>query len=266
MKVSWWSMIRLYTILVYVLMFAPIAVVLILSFNPEQFGSFPMKGFSLKWYVRLAENERIVSCFKNSLILGFVSASMSALIGILSALAFVRYDFRGKHLLNTLLVAPIMIPRVILGLALLLFLRWLQQPKSFFLLLIGHVIITMPFVITVVQARLVGIQKVFEEAAMTLGANAFHTFREITLPLLAPAILAGMLFAFTISFDEVIATLFWSTASTQTVPIEIFGMLRESISPELNALGMVMIILTILIFLLAMYLPKKLAKLGNTHL
>jgi spermidine/putrescine transport system permease protein len=191
---------------------------------------------------------------------------VSAVIGILSALAFVRYDFRGKNLLNTLMVAPIMIPRVILGIALLLFLRWLQHPKSFFLLLIGHVIITMPFVIIVVQARLVGIQKVFEEAAMTLGANAFHTFREITLPLLAPAILAGMLFAFTISFDEIIATLFWSTARTQTVPIEIFGMLRESISPELNALGMVMVILTILIPLLAMYLPKKLAKLGNVHL
>jgi spermidine/putrescine transport system permease protein len=147
--------------------------------------------------------------------------------------------------------------------ALLLFLRWLQQPKSFFMLLVGHVLITLPFVILVVQARLVGIQRVFEEAAMSLGANAFQTFREVTLPLLAPAILAGMLFAFTISFDEIIATLFWATARNQTVPIEIFGMLRESISPELNALGMVMIILTIAIPLLAMYLPKKFSRLGN---
>lgn len=262
MKMSGWSIVRLYTIIIYIWMFAPIVVVLILSFNPEQFGSFPMKGFSLKWYERLAQNEKIVSCFKNSLIIGFLSASISTMIGILAAMAFVRYEFRGKNLLNTLLVAPIMIPRVILGMALLLFLRWLQQPKSFFLLLIGHVIITMPFVILVVQARLVGIQRVYEEAALTLGANAFQTFREVTLPLLAPAILAGMLFAFTISFDEIIATLFWATASNQTVPIEIYGMLRESISPELNALGMVMIILTIGIPLLAIYLPKKLTKIG----
>lgn len=263
MKISGWSLIRLYTILVYIWMFAPIAVVIILSFNPEQFGSFPMKGFSLKWYAKLAQNESIVASFKNSLILGFMSAFISTIIGILAAIAFVRYEFPGKNMLNTLLVAPIMIPRVILGMALLLFLRWLQQPKSFFLLLVGHVIITLPFVILVVQARLVGIQRVFEEAAMTLGANAFHTFKEITFPLLAPAILAGMLFAFTISFDEIIATLFWATARNQTVPIEIFGMLRESISPELNALGMVMVLLTIAIPLLAMYLPRKLARVGN---
>jgi spermidine/putrescine transport system permease protein len=262
MRISGWAMIRLYTMVVYIWMFAPIAVVIILSFNPEQFGSFPMKGFSFKWYEKLAQNATIVSCFKNSLIIGFLSASVSTMIGILAAMAFVRYEFRGKNLLNTLLVAPIMIPRVILGMALLLFLRWLQQPKSFFLLLIGHVIITMPFVILVVQARLVGIQRIYEEAAMTLGANSLQTFREITLPLLAPAIMAGMLFAFTISFDEIIATLFWATARNQTVPIEIYGMLRESISPELNALGMVMIILTIAIPLLAMYLPKKIAKFG----
>ncbi len=263
MKISGWSLIRLYTILVYIWMFAPIGVVIILSFNPEQFGSFPMKGFSLRWYAKLAQNEPIVVAFKNSLVLGFLSAIISTILGILAAMAFVRYDFPGKTMLNTLLVAPIMIPRVILGMALLLFLRWLQQPKSFFMLLVGHVLITLPFVILVVQARLVGIQRVFEEAAMSLGANAFQTFREVTLPLLAPAILAGMLFAFTISFDEIIATLFWATARNQTVPIEIFGMLRESISPELNALGMVMIILTIAIPLLAMYLPKKFSRLGN---
>lgn len=254
---SGWSLIRLYTILVYIFMFAPIVAVIILSFNPEQFGSFPMKGFSFRWYVKLAHNTSILSAFKNSIILGGLTALLVTAIGVPAAMAFVRYDFPGKNTLNTLLLTPIMIPEVVLGVALLLFIRWLQQPKSFVMLLVGHVVITLPYVLLVVQARLVGIKREFEEAALTLGANAFHTFREVTLPLLMPAVLAGMLFAFTISFDDVTATLFWATTRNQTVPVKIFGMLRNSISPEINALGTVMIVLTVSIPLLAGYLSRR---------
>jgi spermidine/putrescine transport system permease protein len=143
---------------------------------------------------------------------------------------------------------------------LLLFIRWLQMPKSFLLLVIGHSVITLPYVLLVVQARLVGIKRTYEEAAMTLGANPAQTFREVTLPLLAPALLAGMLFAFTISFDDVTATLFWATAQNQTVPVKIFGMLRNSISPEINALGSVMIFLTITTPLLAGYLIRRFSR------
>jgi spermidine/putrescine transport system permease protein len=260
LRISGWSLIRAYTILVYVFMFAPIAVVIVLSFNPEQFGSFPMKGFSLRWFFRLAQNETILHAFKISLILGFLTAVISTTIGILAAMAFVRYEFPGKNTLNTLLLSPIMIPEVILGVALLLFIRWLQQPKSFMLLLIGHVVLTLPYVLLIVQARLVGIKREYEEAARSLGANSFQTFKEVTLPLLTPAILAGMLFAFTISFDDVTATLFWATAQNQTVPVKIFGMLRHSISPEINALGTVMILLTIATPLLAGYLSRKFAR------
>jgi spermidine/putrescine transport system permease protein len=182
---------------------------------------------------------------KNSLILGSLTAVISTGIGILAALAFIRFEFPGKNTLNTLLLSPIMIPEVVLGVALLLFLRFLQQPKSFALLLIGHVVLTLPYVLLIVQARLVGIKKEYEEAAKSLGANAFQTFREVTFPLLLPAILAGALFAFTISFDDITATLFWATAQNQTVPVKIFSMLRNSISPEINALGAVMIVLTV---------------------
>ena len=262
MKISGWSLIRSYTILVYVFMFAPIVVVLVLSFNPEQFGCFPMKGFSLRWFVKLAQNQTILIAFKNSLILGSVTALVSTTVGILAAMAFVRFNFPGKNTLNTLLLAPIMIPEVILGVALLLFIRWLQQPKTFALLVIGHVVLTLPYVLLIVQARLGGIKREYEEAAQSLGANAFQTFKEVTLPLLTPAILAGMLFSFTISFDDITATLFWATAQNQTVPVKIFGMLRNSISPEINALGTVMIILTIGAPLLAGYLSRKFAR-GN---
>ena len=259
---SGWSLIRAYTFLVYLWMFTPIVAVVLLSFNPQQFGSFPMEGFSFKWYVKLAHNTTILAAFKNSIILGALTSVFATAIGIPAAMAFVRYDFRGKETLNTLLLAPIMIPEVVLGVALLLFIRWLQQPKSFVILLVGHVVLTLPFVLLVVQARLVGIKKEYEEAALTLGASPFQTFRSITFPLLAPAIFAGMLFAFTISFDDVTATLFWATAQNQTIPVKIFGMLRNSISPEINALGAVMIVLTVSLPLLAGYISRKFAR-GN---
>ena len=259
-KISGWSLIRFYTILVYVFMFTPIIAVIILSFNPEQFGSFPMKGFSFKWYFKLAQNKPILSAFKNSLVLGSLTAVLVTAIGIPASMAFIRYEFPGKNTLNTLLLTPIMIPEVILGVALLLFIRWLQQPKSFLLLLIGHVVITLPYVLLVVQARLVGIKREYEEAALSLGAGPLQTFKEITLPLLTPVILAGMLFSFTISFDDVTATLFWATASMQTVPVKIFGMLRNSVSPEINALGTVMIVMTISTPLLAGYLARKFSR------
>jgi spermidine/putrescine transport system permease protein len=257
---SGWSLIRAYTLLVYVWMFTPIVAVVLLSFNPQQFGSFPMEGFSFKWYVKLAHNTTILTAFKNSLVLGSLTSVLSTAIGIPAAMAFVRYEFRGKETINTLLLAPIMIPEVVLGVALLLFLRWLQQPKSFLLLLVGHVVLTLPYVLLVVQARLVGIRKEYEEAALSLGASPFQTFREITFPLLAPAVFAGMLFAFTISFDDVTATLFWATARNQTVPVQIFGMLRNSISPEINALGAVMIVLTVSLPLVAGYLTRRFAR------
>jgi len=257
---SGWSLIKLYTLLVYVWMFTPIVAVVLLSFNPQQFGSFPMEGFSFKWYIKLAQNETILIAFKNSLVLGSLTALIATTIAIPAAMAFVRYDFPGKETLNTLLLSPIMVPEVVLGVSLLLFIRWLQMPKSFALLLMGHVVLTIPYILLVVQARLVGIKREYEEAALSLGASPFQTFMQITFPLLAPAIFAGMLFSFTISFDDVTATLFWATAQNQTVPVKIFSMLRNSISPDINALGAVMIVLTVSLPLAAGYISRKFAR------
>ncbi|WP_035244155.1 ABC transporter permease [Desulfonatronovibrio hydrogenovorans] len=259
-RITGWSFIRLYTILVYVFMFLPIVVVIILSFDTQQFASFPMQGFTLKWYAELAQNQSIIQAFKSSLLLGTLAALISTTIAVPAAMAFVRYSFRGKNSLNTLLLAPIMVPEVVLGVALLLFMRWLQQPKSFAMLLLGHVMLTLPYVLLIVQARMVSINNVYEEAAKSLGANPFQTFREVTLPLLLPAVLAGILFAFTISFDNITATLFWATAEHQTVPVRIFGMLRHSISPEINALGTVMIFFTIMAPLTAALLIRYFSK------
>jgi spermidine/putrescine transport system permease protein len=240
-----WQAIKAFTVVVYVFMFAPILVTLTLSFNASQFGGFPMTGFSLQWFGVLADNDNILRAFRMSVMVGALTAVICTVLGILAAIALVRYDFRGKELINTLLVAPVLIPEVVLAIGLLLFLRWLQQPRTFLLLLLGHVMLSFPYVVLVVQARLIGIKRVYEEAALSLGANRLQTFREITMPLLMPAVFAGILLAFTISFDNVTATMFWRPPGVETMPTQIFSMLHTSISPEINALGTLMIVITV---------------------
>ncbi|KJS17646.1 MAG: spermidine/putrescine ABC transporter permease [Hoeflea sp. BRH_c9] len=254
-----WRLIRTYTILVYLFMFLPIAVVVLLSFNANQFGSFPMTGVSTRWFEALWENEAIMRAFRTSILLGLMTAAISTVLGVLASLALVRYAIPGRNLITTLLIAPILVPEVVLAVALLLFLNFLNIGKSFTLLLAGHVIFTLPFVILVVQARLVSIRRDVEEAALSLGASPRQTFFAITLPLLMPAVAAGGLFAFTISFDDITGTLFWKPGGIETVPTQIFSMLRNSISPEINALGTVIIVLTVGLPLIGAAVARKLA-------
>lgn len=258
--ISSWSLIRFGTILIYLFMFAPVTVVVLLSFNANQFGSFPMEGLSLRWFAALLDNQAIVRAFQTSLLLGALTAVISTTLGVLGSLAMVRYDFPGKSLIATALIAPILVPEVVLAVALLLFLGAMGIPKSFPLLLAGHVIFTLPFVVLVVQARLVAVKREYEEAAMSLGAGPIETFFQITLPLILPAVLAGGLFAFTISFDDITGTLFWKPGGVETVPTQIFAMLRNSISPEINALGTVMIVITVALPLLSAGVARQLAR------
>ena len=254
-----WRLIRIYTILVYLFMFLPIAVVVLLSFNANQFGSFPMTGLSIRWFEVLWNNDAIMRAFRTSIVLGLMTAVISTILGVLASLALVRYKIPGRNLITTLLIAPILVPEVVLAVALLLFLNFLNIGKSFMLLLLGHVIFTLPFVILVVQARLVSIKRDVEEAALSLGASPMQTFFSVTLPLLMPAVAAGGLFAFTISFDDITGTLFWKPGGIETVPTQIFSMLRNSISPEINALGTVIIVLTVGLPLIGAAIARKLA-------
>lgn len=254
------SLIRLFSVAVYVFMFTPVAVVVLLSFNSSQFGGFPIEGFSLRWFWTLADNEAVMRAFQTSLMLGILTAIIATTIGILACLALIRHSIIGQNFFNMMLISPVLVPEVVLAVGLLLFMRWLDQPRSFAMLLMGHVLLALPFVVLVVQARLIGIRRVYEEASRSLGANSFQTFFEVTLPLLMPAVFAGMLFAFTISFDNITATLFWRPAGMETVPTQIFGMLRHSISPEINALGTVMIVITVGLPLLAGALARYFAR------
>jgi spermidine/putrescine transport system permease protein len=255
-----WQALKLFTIAVYFFMFAPILVVVILSFNDSMFGGFPMTGVSLRWYEKLMGNEAVLRAFKTSLWVALVTSVICTALGILAAMALVRYDFPGKEFINTLAIAPALVPETVLGVGLLLLIRWAEQPRTLGLMVAGHIMLALPYVVLVVQARLVGIKRVYEEAALSLGANRFHTFREITLPLLMPAVVASLLLVFTISFDNITASMFWRPAGVETMPTQILAMLKISISPEINALGTLMIVVTVGVPVLGGALARMLAR------
>lgn len=260
---GWWALVA-FTVLVYVFMFAPIAVVIVLSFNDADYGGFPLRGLSLRWFAKLWENAAIMRAFATSASLGVLTALIGTLVALLAAMALVRHRVRYGKAIGLLAIAPLLIPETVLAVGLLLLLRALDMPKTFLLLLAGHVLITLPFAILVLQARLAGLGRSYEEAAASLGASALAVFREVTLPLSLPAIIAAILFAFTISFDNLTASLFWRPAGTETVPTQIFAMLKDSVSPEINALGTVMIVITIGLSLLAGAIGSRLAQTSSS--
>jgi spermidine/putrescine transport system permease protein len=245
-----WRGLVVVTLAVYLFLFAPLATTALLAFNGSTFGGFPLHGFTLHWFAVLTHNRVVIAAFRTSVLLALATALLSTACGIATAVALVRFEFPGKSWLRTLHMAPILMPETALALGLLLFLHMLSLPRCFALLLLGHVVLSLPYVVLVVQARLSGLTHSYEEAAQSLGATPWQTFREVTLPLLAPAVIAGGLLAFTISFDNITATLFWRPAGIETLPTQIYSMLHTSISPEVNALGMLMIILTTVIPLL----------------
>lgn len=232
---------------VVVFLLAPVCVVVLLAFNASSFGTFPITGFSVRWFAALADNPAILRALGTSLSLALASATAASVVGMSAALALTRYVLPGRTFLAGLLIAPLLVPEVVLAVGVLLFLRWLGLPRNFALLLFGHVLLVTPYVFIVVQARLNGMRRDFEEASRCLGAGPLATFWFVTLPMIAPAVLAGFLFAFTVSFDNVTATLFWKTASTETLPTQIVSLLRNSVSPEINAVAAVMVVITLVL-------------------
>ncbi|PBB66353.1 spermidine/putrescine ABC transporter permease [Mesorhizobium sp. WSM4312] len=256
-----WRLTGFVTVCVYIFMFAPIVATVILSFNASMFGGFPMTGFSLQWYVKLMANEPVLAAFRTSLWIALVTAAVTTAIGVVTSFALVRFEFRGKQALSTLVILPALVPETILGVGLLVLIKAVDQPRTMLLLVLGHILLAVPYVVLITQARMVGIRRVYEEAALSLGASRFSSFREITLPLLIPAVIGGALLAFTISFDNTSASLFWRPAGVETMPTQILSMLKISISPEINALGTVMILVTVGIPLLGGLILQSLTRL-----
>src|SRR5690606_7389912 len=240
-----WRLTGFVTLCVYIFLFAPIIATVVLSFNASMFGGLPMTGFSLQWYGKLLGNEQVLAAFRTSMWIALVTAVITTAVGVVTAYTLIRFEFRGKQMLNTLVILPALVPETILGVGLLVAIKAVDQPRTSLLLVLGHILLAVPYVVLIAQARMVGIRRVYEEAALSLGASRLASFREITLPLLVPAVVAGALLAFTISFDNTSASLFWRPAGVETMPTQILSMLKISISPEINALGTVMILVTV---------------------
>jgi spermidine/putrescine transport system permease protein len=240
-------LLRLVTILVYLFLYMPILVIVLMSFYPETYMTFPLPSYSLRWYREFFQDTLLMRASLNSLALGITTAILGALIGTPCAMGLVRFDFPGKRLLNTFVLAPMIIPGIITGISLLILLNAINLPRGYLYLIIGHVVLTLPYIVITVSSQLYGFPRELEEAALSLGANELQTFWEVTLPLIAPSIFAGMLFAFTVSFQEFVASQAWASPSTYTLPLRIFGRIRDALTPEINVIGVLMVVLSLIV-------------------
>jgi spermidine/putrescine transport system permease protein len=231
----------------------------VLAFNASPSSTFPMTGLTLHWFAEVARDGAVLSALWNSLVLATCASTLSTLVGTAAALALSRFRFTGRAATQLMLTVPILVPHIVLGVGLLLAFRMFGLAKSFPLLVIGHMAMTLPYVVLTTSHRLRAIPANIEEAARTLGANRRQTFLAITLPLALPAILASMLFAFMSSFDEVTATLFWLPANTQTVPTQIMAMLQFSVDQKINALAALLIVGSVVLAALALTLGRMLS-------
>jgi spermidine/putrescine transport system permease protein len=224
--------------LVYVFLYGPILMLVVLSFNgsgmPTAWG-----GFTLEWYAELARNEALLSAGMNSVIVAVGSTLIATVIGTLLAIGLER-TVRSVTL-DAFVFLPMIIPDIVLAIALLSFFTLLKLDLSLTTILLSHIVFNIAFVAAIVRTRLSYFDPSLEEASMDLGASAFKTFFTITLPLILPGIIAGALLAFTISLDEFVIAFFTSGPAQPTLPIQIYSMVRFGVTPDVNALATIVL-------------------------
>lgn len=241
-------------------LFLPIILIVIYSFNESKISSV-WDGFSLKWYTTLFRDKAMFAALVNSLVLGASASLAAGIIGTLGALGTTRSRSRlhaGVEYVSTL---PIMIPEIILGMVFMAFFALIGLPFGMTTLIIAHTAFCVPYVFMMVKARLVGMDKSLPEAARDLGASELRVFFDITLPLIFPAILSGMLLSFAMSFDDVIISVFVTGVNVNTLPIKIYTQMKTGVTPEINALCTLMLLVTIAVVALSTVLtgnkPRK---------
>ena len=241
---------RVYLLVVLAVMYLPILLVVLYSFNESKITSI-WGGFSLTWYETLFRDKAIFEALRNSLVLAGLTCLASAVIGTLGAVGMQRLQSRTKGPLEYISTLPIMIPEIILGIGFMVFFSLLGLPFGMTTLVIGHTAFCIPYVFMQVKARLVGMDKSLAEAARDLGAGEARVFFDITLPLIFPAILSGMLLSFAMSMDDVIISMFVTGVDVNTLPIKIYSQIKFGVTPEINALCTLMLLATILIVVLS---------------
>jgi putative spermidine/putrescine transport system permease protein len=243
----------LYTLVICCLSPAAIVVVLLESLTGADYVAFPPSGLSLRWYIEIAQRPEFVASLLTSLGVATLAAIVSTALGTLAALALVRYRFPGRGLLQALFLSPLSVPAIVLGLALLQLYAAFGIPRTVPTLALAHLLITSPYTIRLVSVSLAAFDADLERAARGLGADPFTAFRRIVLPLIRPGMLAGLIFAFIVSFDDTSVALFLSSATVMTLPVRIFTYVEQSYDPFVTAISSVLIVI---VFALALVIEK----------
>ncbi|WP_019120930.1 ABC transporter permease [Brevibacillus massiliensis] len=239
------SLAGIITVIVLLLVNLPILVIIPSSFTAAGYLSFPPEGFSFRWYAKIFERPEFIDSFWVSLQLAVITAVLAALIGTLAAFALAKYKFRGSQVINSLLLSPLTVPSLIIGIAALLFFTRIGLAGTFAGLLLAHVLISVPYVVRLVLTGLSSFDFTLEKAGYMLGASPARVFWDITLPLLRPAIVSGMIFSFLTSFDNVTVSLFLVAPDTTTLPLAIFSYMQETLDPLVASISSVVILLSL---------------------
>ena len=241
----------LYVVLFMLFMLAPLAVVVGASFEPQELLRFPPGGLSLRWYRAAIVDSTFVAAAYNSLVIGIAATAGSLLLGVPAAYGLARRAAPATSLLAGLLNAPLLVPELAIGVALLLVIGWLRLPASFITVALGHVLICLPYVVRTSYAAMQGIDVTLEEAALTLGASQLRVQVTILLPLIRPALYTGTLFAFLLSFDNAVISLFLVSPRSTTLPIAIYSNVQFSLNPTIAAVSTLLMAVSILAMVLA---------------
>lgn len=246
----------LFTAVALALLHLPVAVLVAFSFNASKFSA-EWTGFTLHWYARLLERRDLARALRQSLVVGGTATAISVVLGTLVALALARHRFRGRTLYEGLLYVPVVTPEIVTGIALLILFVLLGVPLGLPTVIVAHVAFCVSFVAIVVLARLQGLDRSLEEAAMSLGADELTAFRRVTLPQLWPGVLSGGLLAFIMSFDDYVITSFVAGSGSSTLPLVVYGMVRRTVEPSVNAISTVIVAATTVLLWVADRLGRR---------
>ncbi|HDY7486787.1 TPA: spermidine/putrescine ABC transporter permease PotC [Vibrio vulnificus] len=245
--------------LVYAFLYLPIIVLIANSFNENKFG-MKWGGFTTKWYHALVNNDSLMQAAWHSFNVAIFSATAATIIGSLTAVALFRYQFKGKSAVNGMLFVVMMSPDIVMAISLLALFLVLGAQLGFFTLLVAHITFCLPFVVVTVYSRLNGFDVKMLEAAKDLGASEWVILKQIILPLAKPAVAAGWLLSFTLSLDDVIISSFVTGPTYEILPLKIYSMVKVDISPEVNALATVMLVVSLVLVITSQILAREKVK------
>ena len=247
---------NIFMFVVYAYLYIPIIILVTNSFNEDRYG-LSWKGFSWNWYERLFNNDTLIQAAFHSVTIAFFAATLATIVGGLTAIALYRYRFRGKQAVSGMLFIVMMSPDIVMAVSLLALFMVVGISLGFWSLLLAHVTFCLPYVTVTIFSRLNGFDARMPEAAKDLGASEVTILRKIILPLALPAVVSGWLLSFTISLDDVVVSSFVSGVSYEILPLRIFSLVKTGVTPEVNALATIMIVLSLGLVILSQLITRK---------